>query len=211
MLLEEWNGCTRPLDKDEKICLLLEQWGSQARSVNLIMADASQYEPSTGQRKANSAGPRAHGKVAAKKLQSQHKDRLSKKALAREVEKLMKMVDAKQAELQSLTTPQPFLHPPPTAAGRESSTRGEQEPYQQVGLDKVYVLSLSNILQWNSSIKDTPEIRTSIYVLRTLYCVPNMLSLCKFTRHPSIQETLPGPQGVHNRGVPLYFPVLKTY
>ena len=46
-------------------------------------------------------------------------------------------------------------------------------------------------------LKDTPEIRT-------LHHVPRTLSYCKFThemRTPIyIQDTLPGPQGVHSRG-----------
>ena len=47
-------------------------------------------------------------------------------------------------------------------------------------------------IQWNPSLKDTPDTDTT--VLRTLCRVPNMLG--------SIQDTLPGPQGVHIRGAP---------
>ena len=98
------------------------------------MTEASQFEHSTGRRRISSGRPQAHGKVATKKVQSRHKDRLSKKALAKEVEKLIKMVDVKQAELQSLTTPQRFLQPTSAAAaaGSGSGTSGDQESYPQV-------------------------------------------------------------------------------
>ena len=130
--MEEWNGCSRQLDKDEKICLLLEQWGGQARSVNLVMADAMQCELSPKKKRISSARTQAHGKVATRKQRSQYKDRLSKKALAKEVETLIKMVEKKQVELQSLTTPQQFLYPPLAVAGIDGGTGGEQDPYPQV-------------------------------------------------------------------------------
>ena len=56
-------------------------------------------------------------------------------------------------------------------------------------------LSLVNIVE--RLLKDTPEIRTPLHVLRTLCCVPNMLYIPRKLGHLSIQDTSSGPQGVH--------------
>ena len=54
-------------------------------------------------------------------------------------------------------------------------------------------------------LKDTPEIRTLLYyghIAMSKICFLNV-NLPLKRGHLSIQDTLPGPQGVHNSGAPL--------
>ena len=41
-LLESWKGCSRVMPSEEKLCISFEQWGSQARDVELIMTEAEE-------------------------------------------------------------------------------------------------------------------------------------------------------------------------
>lgn len=43
VLLEVWNGCSRPFSPEEKVFESLEKWGHQAHRINLVMMDRDQY------------------------------------------------------------------------------------------------------------------------------------------------------------------------
>ena len=63
-LLESWKGCSRVMPSEEKLCISFEQWGSQARDVELIMTEAE--EPKTTSI-LSKTGLGCCGKVARKK------------------------------------------------------------------------------------------------------------------------------------------------
>ena len=66
LLLESWRGCSRVMASEEKLCISFEQWGSQARDVELIMAEARRYNRKTAVRKSR-RGRGCSGKVAWRK------------------------------------------------------------------------------------------------------------------------------------------------
>jgi uncharacterized coiled-coil DUF342 family protein len=43
VLLEVWNGCSRPFHNDDRLFESLNKWGNQLRTINLVMMDKDKY------------------------------------------------------------------------------------------------------------------------------------------------------------------------
>lgn len=105
VLLEVWNGCSRALPEEERVCPLLEQWGNQARNVSLVMTSASKYCRLRGPNsKTKITRAQNHGKVSARKRRFRRSS-WSYRSVKREIQRLLEALKARMEKVQRLVSP----------------------------------------------------------------------------------------------------------
>ena len=106
VLLEVWKGCCRRVEKEERICSLLEQWGNESRNVRLVVMSSYQYNKKRRGAEQSTALYRAqtHGKVATRRRRIRQRKLKTKRTLATEVQGMLETLKVKREELLDLTT-----------------------------------------------------------------------------------------------------------
>ena len=113
VLLESWRGCARPIQKDEYVCRILEEWGEEARHVQLILMSAhsirgySRGKP--GLDRAQIYKAQRHGKVASNKRRCVSRLSTPKKKIVDEIERLVERARAARERLDAAQLQQTTL------------------------------------------------------------------------------------------------------
>ena len=117
ILVESWRGCVRRIEKDEYICQLLEEWGDEAKHVQLVLMSSHSLPgyrlAKRGLNKAQIYKAQRHGKVACNKRRCLSRISTPKKNITEEIVRLIARVKAAReglAAVQELDT-QPDILP----------------------------------------------------------------------------------------------------
>lgn len=113
ILVESWHGCVRPVQKDEYICQLLEEWGEEARNVQLLLLSSHSlpgyHLAKPGLNKAQIYRAQQHGKVASNKKRCLSRLTTPKKKIKAEIEGLIERAQAARERLAAVQEQQNTL------------------------------------------------------------------------------------------------------
>ena len=104
-LAESWRGCTRRIEKDEYICQLMEEWGEEARNVQLVLMSSHSLPGyrlgKRGLNKAQIYRAQRHGKVASNKKRCLSRLATPKRNIMRDVARLIGRAEAAKERLST--------------------------------------------------------------------------------------------------------------
>ena len=108
VLLESWRDCMRPIGKNEYVCQILEQWGEEARNVQLVLMSTTsyaEYQSRPGLLRNKIYLAQTHGKVAGNKKKRLSRCSFPKKKVVCDIERLMEAVRMNKERLKALEEP----------------------------------------------------------------------------------------------------------
>lgn len=105
ILVESWRGCVRRVEKDEHICQLMEEWGEEARNVQLVLMSSHSLPgyrlANRGVNKTQIYRAQKHGKVASNKKRCLSRLTTPKRNIMRDVARLIGRAEAAKERLSA--------------------------------------------------------------------------------------------------------------
>ena len=98
----------RPIGKNEYVCQILEQWGEEARNVQLVLMSATSYagyQSRPGLLRNKIYRAQTHGKVASNRKKCLSRCSFQKKKVVSDIERLMEAVRVNKERLKVLEEP----------------------------------------------------------------------------------------------------------
>ena len=105
ILVENWRGCMRPIDRDELVGQILEDWGDEAKHVSLVLMSARRFPGA--QRRLDTGkiyAAQVHGKVAGNKKRclSRLKTPRNREEVGKEVARLVARAEVARERLDEV-------------------------------------------------------------------------------------------------------------